>query len=439
MLETINYLEKLLITGDKIVLGLSGGSDSMCLLNLLLNLNKKIIIIAAHINHNIREESNEEAKMLEEYCQDKNIIFETTKFSKKAPGKDYSESELRELRYDYFAKIVKKYDAKYLFTAHHGDDLIETILMRITRGSDIKGYAGFDLVTEKEKYKIVKPLIFTTKENIEKYNKEHNIPYVEDKTNKSAKYTRNRYRSEVLPFLKKENNKVHLKYIKYSEELQKYYNYVIKEMNKEFSKRYEDNTLDITDINKLDELILENMIKKILDINYPDNLYLVSDKHINMIKDIINNKEPNLSLNLPNNLIIKKRYNKLVIIKGEIVKNNYNIKIEKHTILPNNHIIDILDNSDETNNYCTRINSKDIKLPLYARNRKPGDKMVIKNNSGSKKIKDIYIDSKIDIDKRDSEPIIVDSNDTIIWLPGLKKSKFDKAKTEEYDIILWYN
>ena len=65
--------------------------------------------------------------------------------------------------------------------------------------------------------------------------------------------------------------------------------------------------------------------------------------------------------------------------------------------------------------------------------------MVIKNNSGSKKIKDIYIDSKIDIDKRDSEPIIVDSNDTIIWLPGLKKSKFDKAKTEEYDIILWYN
>ena len=65
--------------------------------------------------------------------------------------------------------------------------------------------------------------------------------------------------------------------------------------------------------------------------------------------------------------------------------------------------------------------------------------MIIKNSNGARKIKDIYIDSKVDIDKRDEEPIVVDNNDNIIWLPGLKKSKFDKAKTEEYDIILWYN
>ena len=438
MLETINYLERLLKPGDSVVIGLSGGKDSMCLLDLLMKLNKKITIIAAHINHNIREESNEEAKIIEKYCKEKNVIFETIKFPKKSNNKDFNESELREKRYDYFEKIINKYQAKYLFTAHHGDDLIETILMRITRGSDIKGYSGFDLVTPKCGYQIIKPLIYTTKEEIDQYNEKNNIPYVEDQTNSSSKYTRNRYRHKVLPFLKQENPQVHLKYLKFNQELQKYYNYVLKETSKEFIKRYENNSLNLDNIDKIDDLILENIIKKLLDINYPDNLYLVNDKHISMIINIIHNKEPNLSLNLPNGLVINKRYNELYIRKGIKEKKEYDIEIKKHTVLPNNHYIDIIEKSDEKSNYYIRLNSKEIKLPLHARTRKPGDKMVIKNSIGSKKIKDIYIDSKIEPEKRDSEPIVVDNNNTIIWLPGLKKSQFDKANNEEYDIILRY-
>lgn len=438
MLETINYLERLLNPGDSVVIGLSGGKDSMCLLDLLMKLNKKITIIAAHINHNIREESNEEAKIIEKYCKEKNVIFETIKFPKKSNNKDFNESELREKRYDYFEKIINKYQAKYLFTAHHGDDLIETILMRITRGSDIKGYSGFDLVTPKCGYQIIKPLIYTTKEEIDQYNEKNNIPYVEDQTNSSSKYTRNRYRHKVLPFLKQENPQVHLKYLKFNQELQKYYNYVLKEASKEFIKRYENNSLNLDNIDKIDDLILENIIKKLLDINYPDNLYLVNDKHISMIINIIHNKEPNLSLNLPNGLVVNKRYNELYIRKGIKEKKEYDIEIKKHTVLPNNHYIDIIEKSDEKSNYYIRLNSKEIKLPLHARTRKPGDKMVIKNSIGSKKIKDIYIDSKIEPEKRDSEPIVVDSNNTIIWLPGIKKSQFDKANNEEYDIILRY-
>lgn len=438
MLETINYLERLLKPGDSVVIGLSGGKDSMCLLDLLMKLNKKITIIAAHINHNIREESNEEAKIIEKYCKEKNVIFETIKFPKKSNNKDFNESELREKRYDYFEKIINKYQAKYLFTAHHGDDLIETILMRITRGSDIKGYSGFDLVTPKCGYQIIKPLIYTTKEEIDQYNEKNNIPYVEDQTNSSSKYTRNRYRHKVLPFLKQENPQVHLKYLKFNQELQKYYNYVLKETSKEFIKRYENNSLNLDNIDKIDDLILENIIKKLLDINYPDNLYLVNDKHISMIINIIHNKEPNLSLNLPNGLVIYKRYNELYIKKGVKEKKEYDIELKKHTVLPNNHYIDIIEKSDEKSNYYIRLNSKEIRLPLHARTRKPGDKMVIKNSVGSKKIKDIYIDSKIEPEKRDSEPIVVDSNNTIIWLPGIKKSQFDKANTEEYDIILRY-
>ena len=106
--------------------------------------------------------------------------------------------------------------------------------------------------------------------------------------------------------------------------------------------------------------------------------------------------------------------------------------------MPNGYKIDIIDSSDNNSNYICRLNKSDIKLPLYIRNRIDGDKIEIKNLNGSKKIKDIFIDKKIDIEKRNMWPIVVDSNDTIVWLPGLKKSKFDKQKTEKCDIILKY-
>ena len=100
--------------------------------------------------------------------------------------------------------------------------------------------------------------------------------------------------------------------------------------------------------------------------------------------------------------------------------------------------IKVLKQSDETDNYITYLNSDDIKMPLYVRNRIIGDKMVIKNMDNEKKVKNIFIDSKVPIDKRDNYPIVVDSNDIIVWLPGLKKSKFDRKKSGKYDIILKY-
>ena len=274
MKETIAYLKSLLKDNDTIVIGLSGGPDSMCLLDVIKSLNKNIKIVCAHINHNIRKESFEEQKFIEDYCQKNELIFETTTFDKKSEDQDYNELELREKRYNYFETIIKKYNAKYLFTAHHGDDLVETILMRISRGSNLKGYTGFQVETKKKNYKVIKPLIFLTKEDINTYNKERNIPYVLDKTNDEDNYTRNRYRHNVLPFLKGENQNIHLKYLKFSRELLTYYEYVDKVVNKEIDKRFEKNTLDIEGFFRLDKLIQTKIIEYILDTNYIDNLYL---------------------------------------------------------------------------------------------------------------------------------------------------------------------
>ena len=294
MKETVAYLNSLLKENDTVVIGLSGGPDSMCLLNLLINLNKSIRIVCAHINHNIRKESIKELEFVKEYCDKKNVIFETTTFEKKSETTEYNEQELREKRYEYFSKVIKKYNAQYLFTAHHGDDLVETILMRITRGSNLKGYCGFQTETQKEGYKIIKPLIYTTKKDIEEYNKENNIPFVVDKTNNEDKHTRNRYRHNVLPFLKSENENVHLKYLKFSKELNKYYTYVDKLIQEEINKRYHKNILEITDYDKLDSLFQVKIIEYVLDSNYIDNLYLVSDKHVNLILDIIENPKPKI-------------------------------------------------------------------------------------------------------------------------------------------------
>lgn len=439
MKETIAYLNSVLKDGDKIVLGLSGGPDSMCLLNLLFSLKKDIKIICAHINHNIRNESKKELEFVTKYCNDLGVMIESTTFEKKSKLIDYNEQELREKRYQYFENIINKHNADYLMTAHHGDDLIETILMRLTRGSNLKGYCGIQIETQKEKYKIIRPLIFTTKANIEEYNKKHNIPFVTDKTNNEDKYTRNRYRHNVLPFLKNENPNVHLKYLKFSRELSKYYQYVDKEINKEINKRYKNDYLDIEKYSELDELIQIKIIEYILDKNYEKNLYLVSDKHVNLILDIITNPKPNIEINLPDNLRISKSYNKVKISRIKNKSNDYKIKLEEKTLLPNNHYIEILSNTDKTTNYYLKLNSKEISLPLYIRNRKTGDKMIVKNMKSPKKIKDIFMDSKLPKEERETQPLLVDSNDNILWIPGMKKSKFDKANKENYDIILWYN
>lgn len=439
MKETIAYLNSLLKDNDTIVIGLSGGPDSMCLLNILCNINKRIRIICAHINHNIREDSKDEMQFIIDYCRNKNLELETTVFDKKSALNDFNELELREKRYNYFENIVKKYSANYLFTAHHGDDLIETILMRLTRGSNLKGYSGFQIETQKENYSIIKPLIFTTKEEINKYNKQNNVPFVIDHTNNEDNYTRNRYRHKVLPFLKQENSNIHLKYLKFSRELLNYYNFVDRIVSAEIAKRYNKKVLDITDFNKLDKLIQTKIIEYILNDNYETNLYFVSDKHIRLILDIIANNKPNIEINLPDNLCIKKSYNSIKLTRNSKKNDFFRIPLDTVTELPNGRKISIIEKTDKTSNYYIKLNSKEITLPLYVRTRQDGDRMVVKNMNQPKKIKDIFINSKLSKEERDTQPIVTDSKGEIIWLPGLKKSKFDKAKNENYDIILWYN
>lgn len=423
------------IKDTTIVVAVSGGPDSMVLLNLLLNTNKNLKIIVAHVNHKHRLASEEEAQMVKKYAEDHNAIFEYMEITEYTD--DNFHNYAREKRYEFFQQCINKYQASYLLTAHHGDDLIETILMRLTRGSSLKGYTGFNDIIQKENYKILRPLITYTKQEIKQYAEDNNIPYRIDESNNEDVYTRNRYRHHVLPFLKQENKNVHQKFYKFSKLLLLCNDYIEKETKQKLQVIYKNNVLNIEKFKNQEKIIQLKIIEEILNKEYNTDLMLISDIHTNNILDLIHSKKSNVKINLPNGKIGIKEYNTFKIVKEE-KQNNYNFEFTEYLLLPNNHVLKQVKNTDDTSNNTIRLSSKEIKLPLYVRTKKHGDKIAVKGLNGTKKVKDIFIDEKINISKRSTIPILVDSNDKILWICGLKKSKFDKQKAKNCDIIVKY-
>jgi tRNA(Ile)-lysidine synthase len=141
---------------------------------------------------------------------------------------------------------------------------------------------------------------------------------------------------------------------------------------------------------------------------------------------------------LPSGIKAVKSYNNFMLVYEPINETDYDIEISEYVNLPNGRNIQKLKKTTITDNIVIRLSSDDIVLPLHVRTRKNGDKIYLKGMMGSKKVKDIFIDSKVPMDLRDSWPIVVDSNNTIVWIPDLKKSKFDRQKGEKCDIILRY-
>ena len=429
MKRELEFLEENITDNSKVIIACSGGPDSMCLLNLLIRLknNKNLELIVAHVNHKIRSVSDDEAKMVEEYAKKNNVTFELQELDYQ--NTKFSEDDAHRKRYKFFKSLIKKYKAKYLVTAHHGDDLIETILMRIARGSNLNGYIGIKRVTQNEDYVTLRPLLSTTKDEIIKYNESENIPYVIDESNDSLKYTRNRYRKNVLPFLKNEDKQIHLKYLKFSEELEEYDNFVnnyIKE--KEFIV---DNQIVINKITNESEFIKRKTIELIVKSIQLNDYFNISDKQMNELLKLIYNS--NKSIDLNNNYIGINEYGYLKIIKKPN-KEYQEIILDKDLEFLDFNFYYNCDNGNSSNN-CIYLNSSEVTLPLKLRTRCDGDKMQVLN-LGTKKVSDIFIDNKINKEIRDNFPILVDAKNNIIWLPSLKKSQFCKDKSEKYDIII---
>ena len=203
---------KLIESGDKIVVGVSGGPDSISLINILIEIKEENLLginfdlIVAHINHKIREEADSDQKFVEEYCIQKNIkcYVKAENVNKIAEFEKIGTEEAgRKLRYSFFKEILEKENANKIATAHTANDNAETILMNIIRGSGLSGLKGITPLRDKL---YIRPLIDVNREEIEEYCKNNKLNPRIDKTNYENIYTRNKIRNILIPSIKKEFN-----------------------------------------------------------------------------------------------------------------------------------------------------------------------------------------------------------------------------------------
>ncbi len=226
VLETIKE-NNLIQKSDRVVIGVSGGPDSMCLLDILYCLKEKLNIelVVAHLNHGIREEADSETEYVKTYCKKNSIPCYVKKVDipKLAKEEKLGTEEMgRKIRYEFFEEVSKETKSNKIATAHNSNDNAETVLMNLLRGSGVSGLKGIEIqrcnykneeeknkdITEKEYEKLtyIRPLKNCTRQEIEEYCKEHNLQPKIDGSNFENIYTRNKIRNELIPYLKREFN-----------------------------------------------------------------------------------------------------------------------------------------------------------------------------------------------------------------------------------------
>ena len=327
VLKTIKEND-LIQSGDTIVIGVSGGPDSMALLNVLINLvnNQEIQakLIVAHINHGIREEADEETKFVEEFCKKNNIPCYVKKEKVEELAKKQrigTEEAGRKLRYSFFDEILKKENGNKIATAHNANDNAETMLMNIMRGSGSSGLKGIELKRD-EKY--IRPILKITREEIEEYCIQKDLNPKIDKTNKENIYTRNKIRNELIPFIEKEFNPNIINSLNRLSELMKeddeYFEKIVEEKYKEILiEEYLGNSklegknqiiLDLKKFNK-EEKVIKNRI-----VRYTISKILGSSKNIEKIHvlDIVKLYENNIG----NKFLLPNKKIKVFVGKGKI-------------------------------------------------------------------------------------------------------------------------
>ena len=246
--------------GEKVVLAVSGGPDSICMLDILndikndLSIDLKFEIIVAHVNHMIREEAEDDERYVKKYCEEKQIEFYSKSIDVKKIANNNKiglEEAGRKERYNFFDEVLNKTNAQKIAIAHNKNDNVETVLMHILRGSGINGLKGI----EAKRGKYIRPLINCERNEIEEYCNEKNLQPKIDKTNFENEYTRNKIRNLLIPYIQKEFNPNIIKTIdRLSDLVTQEENY----MDNQVKKIYEEILVD----EKLKDKIIELDLKK---------------------------------------------------------------------------------------------------------------------------------------------------------------------------------
>ena len=411
---------------DKIAIALSGGVDSIVLFHLLVTEYKDSYkeLVVFHINHGLREESYEEAEFVEKFVKDFDVKFYKEELNMSDLERDSHTSEemlARELRYQAFNKMAKLEGVTKLLTAHHKNDQVENILMRLLTGRSINHSLAICEEIEMAGLTIYRPLLNSLKAELEEYAKEKDLHYYVDATNFDTDYTRNNIRHNIVPLLNDINSGSFDNLINFAN----YYQNINNNLKKAILSN-KDNYIFSRDEDKI------SLVKdKFLELNEEEMYFLLKDlitdelgvfdikqKAIFDVVSSLKKNSGNKSYDLKNNLKIISQYETLYIHKIE--KKCYNDKIE--IIIDKicgNSVYEFYQNKFiiSTDAKDSEIGFNKSELPLLVTIKKEGDR--VRRGEINKKLSRIFIDEKVPKELRDTLPVIRNNKGEVLGVLGI--------------------
>lgn len=397
-----------------VVVAVSTGVDSMVLMHKMLQLDCNVIVV--YVRHHHRVRVHIENEFFTEYCKEHEINLVTYDYHHKSGN---FESVARDYRYQCFKEVYDKYNCDYLVTAHHGDDLVETMLMRQLRGTDINGVGGFREVSKMRGMNVARPLIEYSKRDLRKIASDENIPYYEDETNADISYQRNFLRHEIIP---KFGSGYIKKYVNLSREVYELSDYISEVVDEHITVL---NDIYLTTSN-LDRRLYKYGIKKCLHYLYGNDVKILYDKHVKLIEEMVDGDK----LEIPKRYFVFRKQDQLIFTKAleEKYSYEYSDKLEIHFL--NSYI-----NFNVSEGDVIRVDER-VKFPLYIKNASLD--MVMETHNGTQKLNRIFINAKVPRHKRTSWPVLIDSSGKVICVFGIKYSVFCLKDTTGYNYMLKY-
>jgi len=421
---------------EKILVGFSGGPDSVCLLYILNNLKDKFMLDlhAVYIDHTMRpEETPEEIEFCELLCKRLNVAFLTKSIDVKAYAKEQGlnrQEAARKLRYRIFEETAYEINAHKIALGHIADDQAETVLIRLFRGSGPTGLSGIPPV----RGNIIRPLIEIERKEIERFLNERKSDFIVDSSNLKEDYLRNKIRLSLMPMLREFNPNIIETLSRTAaifREEERYFEIIVAKTLMKLISRKTDTRIELflTPFEIMHKVIMRRVLRKAID--ETRSLRGISFIHIEDIIELIKNGNPGDRLYLPKEIRIIKEYSTLIITSEPSVKlNTYTLTIPGETILKEAGILMKASTVESQESEVRSQNSglwstlaifdaDRLILPLVVRPRKNGDFFYPFGFGKRKKLQDFFVDEKVPRDKRDRIPLIISGED-IVWVVGYR-------------------
>ncbi len=426
----------MLAPGNRVGIAVSGGADSVALLHLLAGGAEEyaLTLFVLHLNHGIRgEEADRDEAFAEEMARSMGISFDSEKVSIPQIRRERGgslEDLCREERYAFFDRMARRHRLDRIALGHTLSDQVETVIMRLLRGSGLEGLKGFLPVRDGI---YIRPLMEVTRDEVISFLRKRNILFVTDSSNEDTAYLRNRVRSELIPHLKVYNARLEETVGRTAEILRMEDDFIresVANMIGEWKIGLQEARLQVPRLKELHPALLWRLIKTLLE-RYSPGKNGIGYLHVKTVVDLVESPVPSASADLPFNLAVRREYDDLIIAtRGEMPKTR---DFSYEAGLPG--VVDIVETgqrmtfalvdakeADHHSKNPVFMDYRAILPPLVVRNVRPGDRIQPLGMEGTKKVASLLMDEKVPKGKRHSVPLLVDRT-SVLWVPGVRLSE----------------